>query len=100
MIDMQSFLVCPKCRSNLARGNGSFACAKCAHQYPVIEEVPQSALPPSPEPRGGGEAGRDVRRDYWDHGWQARIQGDHAFQAELRTRADWSTYLERELQGL
>jgi SAM-dependent methyltransferase len=99
MIDMTSFLVCPKCRCHLARGSASFACTKCAHQYPIIDEVPQFDLPTSPEP-GGGEAGRDVRRDYWDHGWEARMQGDHAFQAELRTRDEWSAYLEREIQVL
>ena len=97
MIDMTSFLGRPKCRSDLAARDGFFSCTKCARQYPVIDEVPQFDLPTSPE---HGEAGRDVRRDYWDHGWEARIKGDHAFQAELRTRADWSTYLEREIQVL
>jgi SAM-dependent methyltransferase len=99
MIDMTSFLVCPKCRSNLVRGNAKFVCTKCAHEYPVIDEVPQFDLPTSPGP-ANGEAGRDLRRDYWDHGWEARMQGDHAFQAELRTRADWSVYFEREIREL
>jgi SAM-dependent methyltransferase len=97
MIDMTSFLACPKCRGNLSRGRDFLACANCARHYPIIDDIPQFDLPASTGPADGA---RDVRRDYWDNGWKARIQGDHAFQAELRTRADWSAYLEHEMQVL
>ena len=97
MIDMTSFLACPKCRGNLSRGGDFLACANCARQYPIIDDIPQFDLPTSNGPADGG---RDVRRDYWDNGWKARFQGDHAFQATLQTRSDWSAYLEREIQVL
>jgi ubiquinone/menaquinone biosynthesis C-methylase UbiE len=76
-----------------------FACASCDRRYPVVDEVPQFDLPTSPD-AGSATGERDERRDYWDHGWQARIQGDHAFQAKLETRQDWSAYLEREIEIL
>jgi ubiquinone/menaquinone biosynthesis C-methylase UbiE len=97
MIDMTSFLACPKCRGNLTRAGGFLACANCARQYPIIDDIPQFDPPTS---NGSADGGRDVRRDYWDNGWKARIQGDHAFQVELRTRSDWSAYLEREIRVL
>jgi SAM-dependent methyltransferase len=97
MIDMTSFLACPKCRGNLTRAGGFLACANCARQYPIIDDIPQFDPPTS---NGSADGGRDVRRDYWDNGWKARIQGDHAFQAKLQTRSDWSAFLEREMQVL
>src|SRR5271156_5968282 len=101
MIEMTSFLACPRCRGALSRGGASFACTSCGRQYPVIDDVPQFDLPTLPDAGAGAADGdRGVRRDYWDNGWQARIQGDHAFQAKLQTRADWSVYLEREMQVL
>jgi ubiquinone/menaquinone biosynthesis C-methylase UbiE len=99
MIDMISFLACPKCRGNLSRVEDSLACANCDRRYPVVDDVPQFDLPTSIV-GGAAEGARDVRRDYWDNGWKARIQGDHAFQATLQTRSDWSAYLEREMQVL
>ena len=99
MIDKASFLTCPKCRGNLSRGAEFFACANCSRQFPVIDDVPHFDLPAS-NGSAPADGGQDLRRDYWDHGWKARIQGDHAFQARLQTRSDWSTYLEREMQVL
>jgi SAM-dependent methyltransferase len=97
MIEMTSFLACPKCRGNLSRAGDFLSCANCARQYPIIDGVPQFDLPTS---SGPGDGARDSRRDYWDNGWKARLQGDHAFQAKLRTRSDWGAYLEREMQVL
>jgi SAM-dependent methyltransferase len=99
MIEMTSFLACPRCRGGLSRGGASFACTDCGREYPVIDDVPQFDLSTLPD-AGTADGEREVRRDYWDSGWQARIQGDHAFQAKLQTRADWSVYLEREMQAL
>jgi ubiquinone/menaquinone biosynthesis C-methylase UbiE len=96
MIEMNSFLVCPNCRGDLARTAGSFGCANCGGLYPIIDGVPQFDLPVSRE-SGAAEGDRDVRRDYWDQGWEARFHGDHAFLANLRTRADWSAYLDQAI---
>jgi SAM-dependent methyltransferase/uncharacterized protein YbaR (Trm112 family) len=100
MIEMTSYLACPKCRGTLSQGAGFLACPSCARQYPIIEGIPQFDLPTSAETGNGAEGGKDLRRNYWDNGWKARFQGDHAFQNELRTRSDWSAYLEREIQVL
>lgn len=101
-----TFIVCPQCRGDLARQHDSFECRACAKSYPVREEIPQFDEPAvrtgageATESNDGGGS-RDQRRGYWDRGWQARFMSDHAFLNELRTRADWVAYLEREKEIL
>jgi ubiquinone/menaquinone biosynthesis C-methylase UbiE/uncharacterized protein YbaR (Trm112 family) len=107
MLEMTSFLVCPRCRGPLAREGAGFNCRGCARQYPVWEDVPQFDLPDAAsaaredataaDPAGGN---RDQRRSYWDHGWEARFQHDHAFLNELKTQSDWESYLQGQLVAL
>jgi ubiquinone/menaquinone biosynthesis C-methylase UbiE len=97
MLEMTSFLVCPKCRGELAHSAAAFKCRNCAGEYPIVDDVPQFDLPKPPH---AGESDRDERRKYWDLGWQARFGGDHAFLASLKSRADWSRFLESELKAL
>ena len=94
-MEMTSYLVCPKCRGDLERLGAAFRCNTCDVDYPVADDVPQFDLPKSAE-AGNGDGGRDDRRKYWDLGWQARFEGDHAFLAELKSPSDWSRYLEKE----
>ena len=80
----------------MVRDSDSFACVKCGDQYPIVDDVPQFDLPTSRD-SSAVESDRDVRREFWDEGWKARFDGDHSFLADLRTRADWSEYLEQEI---
>src|SRR5438874_1199376 len=108
MLDMTSFLVCPQCRGPVVRERASFNCRSCGKEYPVFEDVPQFDLPA--DATAGGDAGdgdksvagasRDQRRSYWDSGWEARFRHDHAFLNDLRSRADWESYLERQIVSL
>ncbi len=41
---MQSFLVCPTCRSNLEYKTGGLCCSSCAATYPVSEGIPDLAV--------------------------------------------------------
>lgn len=108
MLEMTSFLICPRCRGGLARAGAGFSCADCGREYPLWEDVPQFDLPDTAvnvagEPgadQGPAGGSRDLRRSYWDHGWQARFQSDHAFLNELKSRADWEAYLERQILAL
>jgi ubiquinone/menaquinone biosynthesis C-methylase UbiE/uncharacterized protein YbaR (Trm112 family) len=97
MIEMTSYLICPKCRGSLVHVESALQCRNCDRQYLLVDDVPQFDLPQSPEAgNGDGDPDRDVRRKYWDLGWQARFEGDHAFLAGLKSRSDWSRYLEKE----
>ena len=108
MLDMTSFLVCPRCHGALIREGAVFNCGPCASKYPICDDVPQFDRPHDAPTAGGngrasqGEAGgsRDQRRSYWDHGWQARFQHDHAFLSELKSRSDWEAYLEQQIVDL
>jgi ubiquinone/menaquinone biosynthesis C-methylase UbiE/uncharacterized protein YbaR (Trm112 family) len=105
MLEMTSFLVCPRCRGALVRERAAFNCRSCATGYPLWEDVPQFDLPDAAtadrENAGANEGpaggNRDQRRSYWDDGWQARFQHDHAFLSELKSRSDWESYLERQM---
>jgi ubiquinone/menaquinone biosynthesis C-methylase UbiE len=99
MMEMTSFLVCPKCRGKLEGTSTAFRCKTCDSDYPLVDGVPQFDHPKSPN-AANGDGGRDDRRKYWDLGWQARFEGDHAFLAALKSRADWSRYLEQEMRIL
>jgi SAM-dependent methyltransferase len=92
-MDMGSFLVCPRCRADLVRAHSAFECRACGKAYPLVDEVPQFDLP-DVAPSDGEHGGRDGRRTYWDQGWQARLQGDHAFLDGLKARSDWAAFLE------
>jgi SAM-dependent methyltransferase len=79
-----------------------------------VDDVPQFDLPMPDTPatdtpatdtaaHGGSRAdpdSRDARRDYWNHGWEARLHGDHAFLLGLASRADWVNYLQPAIAGL
>jgi ubiquinone/menaquinone biosynthesis C-methylase UbiE len=95
MMEMTSYLICPKCRGDLGRSGTAFRCSTCNVEYPLVDDVPQFDLPKSAE-AGDGDGGRDDRRKYWDLGWRARFEGDHAFLAALKSPSDWSRYLEKE----
>lgn len=104
MLEMTDFLVCPRCRGSLTRSTEGFACQSCQVTYPFVEEVPQFD-PPADEAKGddaqraaGGN--RDQRRSYWDQGWQARFQSDHAFLNQLTTQSAWQSYLEQQIVQL
>jgi SAM-dependent methyltransferase/uncharacterized protein YbaR (Trm112 family) len=98
MLDMMSFLICPQCRGGVAREGDLIRCQTCGEGYPVIGDVPQFDLPKTEvavvETDVGGD--RDHRRTYWDHGWEARFQNDHAYLNDLKSRADWDAYLDGE----
>lgn len=98
-MEMTSFLVCPRCRGELVRAGAVFNCRECATAYPVVDEVPQfdAPMPGQANPDNGG---RDARRDYWNRGWEARFQGDHAFLSGLNTRSDWAAYLAPTMERL
>ncbi len=98
-MEMTSYLVCPKCRGDLGRPGAAFRCNTCEVEYPLVDDVPQFDLPKTGE-AGNGDGGRDDRRKYWDLGWQARFEGDHAFLAALKSPSDWSRYLEKESTAL
>ncbi len=93
MLDMTSFLVCPVCRGGLTRERDGFVCPNDGKRYPLQDDVPQFDLPASAQ-AGADVQGRDERRSYWDHGWEARFQRDHAFLRDLKSRADWEAYLQ------
>lgn len=94
MLDMTSFLICPVCRGGLVREADAFVCEADGGRYPLLDDVPQFDLPRAPGHATEGN-GRDERRNYWDQGWEARFQSDHAFLSELKSRSDWQTYLQR-----
>jgi ubiquinone/menaquinone biosynthesis C-methylase UbiE/uncharacterized protein YbaR (Trm112 family) len=96
MLDMTAFLVCPVCRNGLTRDSTDFLCPVDGRRYPLWEGVPQFDLPAAPE----ATQGRDERRTYWDLGWEARFQRDHAFLTDLKTRSDWEKYLQGEERRL
>lgn len=108
MLDMTAFLVCPRCHGALTAETTAFKCRVCAGAYPIYEDVPQFDLPREAardSENGGADlsvvgGSRDLRRSYWDHGWQARLENDHAFLKELRTRSEWQAYLEGEIVSL
>jgi SAM-dependent methyltransferase len=106
MLDMTSFLICPKCRGALVREHASFDCPNCAKSYPMLDGIPQFDQPDTSagETAATGENGvggsRDHRRNYWDSGWEARFKRDHAFLNELKTRSDWQAYLEQQRVAL
>jgi ubiquinone/menaquinone biosynthesis C-methylase UbiE len=98
MLDMMSFLICPQCRGAVTRDGDSIRCRACGAGYPVLSDVPQFDLLQTQAPHSTAVGGdRDQRRSFWDHGWEARFQSDHAFLNDLRSRADWDAYLEREI---
>jgi SAM-dependent methyltransferase/uncharacterized protein YbaR (Trm112 family) len=99
MIDMSSFLVCPRCRAELERSQSGFECRACTKAYPLVDDVPQFDLPEGAA-IGSELSERDSRRTYWDQGWQARLQGDHAFLDGLKGRSDWAAYLEPAIKKL
>ncbi len=92
-MEMMTYLVCPNCRGDIAHAGAALNCRNCGAKYPVIDEVPRFDLPQAAE-GGAAYTGRDERRTYWDSGWQARKQGDHAFLSSLQSRSDWHRYLE------
>jgi SAM-dependent methyltransferase len=94
-MEMNSFLVCPRCRCGLVRESTSFACPKCGHEYSIIDDVPQFDLPKLTEQQSDS-GGRNERRTYWDSGWEARYQEDHAHLAQLQSRGQWIAFLEQE----
>jgi ubiquinone/menaquinone biosynthesis C-methylase UbiE len=113
-MQMTSFLVCPQCHGDLVRVDAAFNCPRCAKLYPMVDEVPQFDLPnpdaPVPDaaapaapaanlPRAADES-RDVRRDYWNRGWEARLHGDHAFLLGLASRSEWVSYLQPAIAEL
>jgi ubiquinone/menaquinone biosynthesis C-methylase UbiE/uncharacterized protein YbaR (Trm112 family) len=98
-MEMTSFLACPQCRGDLNRTSAAFECQTCKMQYPLLDDVPQFDLP-KPAAADVDHAGRDVRRNYWNHGWEARFHGDHAFLNALKSRADWVGYLESSIEKL
>jgi ubiquinone/menaquinone biosynthesis C-methylase UbiE/uncharacterized protein YbaR (Trm112 family) len=98
-MEMTSFLVCPQCHGDLFRASAAFDCRKCGRVYPLVEEVPQFDLP-EPVPSAGGHDSRSIRRDYWNHGWEARLHGDHAFLLDLKSRSDWVGYLQPAIEKL
>jgi ubiquinone/menaquinone biosynthesis C-methylase UbiE/uncharacterized protein YbaR (Trm112 family) len=98
-MEMTSFLVCPVCRGDLNRTGAAFDCRNCGNEYPLVDEVPQFDLP-KPVRADADDDGRGIRRDYWDHGWEARAHGDHAFLLGLKSRADWVGYLEPAIEKL
>jgi ubiquinone/menaquinone biosynthesis C-methylase UbiE len=42
----------------------------------------------------------EQRRSYWDSGWEARFQHDHAFLNDLKSVSDWESYLTRQAASL
>jgi SAM-dependent methyltransferase len=100
-MDMNAFLVCPRCRGELEHLEASFRCRACGRTYPLVDEVPQFDQPEARDGSGVSEqTARDTRRAYWDQGWQARFQGDHSFLDGLKQRSDWAAYLEPEIAQL
>ncbi|MBS0418985.1 MAG: methyltransferase domain-containing protein [Proteobacteria bacterium] len=100
---MMSVLMCPQCRGTVAREGDSIRCRSCGASYPVLGDVPQFDLPKTEAALNTTDVGgdRDHRRTFWDHGWEARFQsGDHAFLNNLKSRADWDAYFEREIPHL
>jgi ubiquinone/menaquinone biosynthesis C-methylase UbiE/uncharacterized protein YbaR (Trm112 family) len=97
LMQMTSFLACPQCHGPLVRADDSFHCDHCARHYPVVDEVPQFD---SPKPALASHDGRDIRRDYWNQGWEARLHGDHAILLGLKSRAEWVGYLEPSIDKL
>ena len=98
-MDMNSFLVCPRCRGALERSKAALECLACGNAYPLVDDVPLFDLPDRAAV-AGEQSERDNRRTYWDQGWQARFQGDHAFLDGLKLRSDWAGYLEPTIATL
>jgi SAM-dependent methyltransferase len=98
-MQMTSYLVCPACHGDLDRTGAAFECRNCGKEYPVVDEVPQFDLP-KPSRTDADDDGRGDRRDYWNHGWEARVHGDHAFLMGLKSRADWLGYLQPAIKKL
>jgi len=88
---MISYLACPHCRGQLARANGSLSCGACGRAYPLSDEIPQFGLAESLGERAA------ERRDYWDRGWQARHQGDHAYLHELASPEQWRAFIRQQM---
>jgi ubiquinone/menaquinone biosynthesis C-methylase UbiE len=91
-MDMMSYLACPLCRANLARADGSLTCSGCGSRFPLSDDVPQLGLAASIDGANGAE-----RRDYWDSGWQARHQGDHAYLHELSSPEQWRAFIREQM---
>jgi ubiquinone/menaquinone biosynthesis C-methylase UbiE/uncharacterized protein YbaR (Trm112 family) len=98
-MEMTSFLVCPHCHGELFRSDGAFECRVCGKQYPLVDEVPQFDLAKPAQPDLDHNS-RDARRDYWNHGWESRLHGDHAFLLGLNSRSDWLGYLQPAIERL
>jgi ubiquinone/menaquinone biosynthesis C-methylase UbiE len=91
-MDMMSYLACPRCRANLARADGSLTCSGCGSRYALSGDVPELGLAASID----GADGVD-RRDYWDRGWQARHEGDHAHLHGLRSPDQWRAFIRQQM---
>jgi SAM-dependent methyltransferase len=91
-MDMMSYLACPQCRASLARSVGALTCSGCGRQYPLSDDVPQLALAEAI----AGTDGAD-RREYWDRGWRARQEGDHAYLRELSSPEQWRAFIRAQM---
>src|SRR5665213_3211402 len=96
---LSGILVCPRCRGNLARGESSLDCPVCNREYSLVDEIPQFDMPDVADP-STDSTGRNSRRSYWDEGWAARYQNDHAHLALLTSRVEWMEYLQTLVQQL